>query len=128
MKGCIAIKSKKRLFDNGWTYSEAHRIYRERNRESKLEGWSIITFKEWINGLITIGATKQYHNKSLQQYCKTQKYTFGTVTEEVYDWRNGERVAIMEAVNELVPNEVYLYKTYNFDRNDYGALTTGQFK
>jgi hypothetical protein len=48
---CIKVSRKK--YNNGWTYAEAHKIWRMDNREAKLnKGWVRENFKEWIKSLI----------------------------------------------------------------------------
>jgi hypothetical protein len=49
------FKICRRKYNNGWTYGEAHRIWRLQNRENKLnKGWVRPKFKEWIDALIVI--------------------------------------------------------------------------
>lgn len=55
MKSYKVKKISRRKFNNGWTYGEAHKIWRMANRESKLNnGWVRPSFKDWVNSLIFI--------------------------------------------------------------------------
>lgn len=48
------VKSKKRLFSNGWTYAEVYKIWRLNKRYGKQKQLSTPSFKEWLDELIVI--------------------------------------------------------------------------